>query len=123
MLFLWSFFLFVFLTQPAKKLFRRRNLVRQSHCLIDQKKLVLPAVDEVQEPPDSMAVAAQLRDFRRDDDDRHRGGNDDNDDDDDEEFFFDSIESSLATSASSRRPPPECDSIDLSQPDSSLTVT
>lgn len=46
------------------------------------------------------------------------------DDGDDDEFFFDSIESSLATSAcSSRPPPPECDSIDLSQPDSSLTAT
>lgn len=79
------------------------------------KKPVLPAVDEVQEPPDSMAVtAARLHDL----DD---GADLDVDDD---EFFFDSIESSLATSAcSSRPPPPDCDSIDLSQPDSSLTAT
>ncbi|XP_050059427.1 uncharacterized protein LOC114127622 [Aphis gossypii] len=92
----------------AKKLFRRRNLVRQSRGLMEAcKKPVLPAVDEVQEPPDSMAVRPR-----------------DLDDGDDDEFFFDSIESSLATSAcSSRPPPPECDSIDLSQPDSSLTAT
>lgn len=105
----YGFFSTFFCTQPAaKKLFRRRNLVRQSRGLIEAcKKPVLPAVDEVQEPPDSMAVRP------RDLDDR-----------DDDEFFFDSIESSLATSAcSSRPPPPECDSIDLSQPDSSLTAT
>ncbi|XP_060853181.1 uncharacterized protein LOC132931018 [Rhopalosiphum padi] len=92
----------------AKKLFRRRNLVRQSRGLMEAcKKPVLPAVDEVQEPPDSMAVRSR-----------------DLDDGEDDEFFFDSIESSLATSAcSSRPPPPECDSIDLSQPDSSLTAT
>lgn len=92
---------------------------------MDSKKSVLPAVDEVQEPPDSMAtVAARLRDQQAvmdEDNQVSRGGDDD--DDDDEELFFDSIESSLATSASSRRPPPECDSIDLSQPDSSFTAT
>ncbi|XP_025412000.1 uncharacterized protein LOC112684605 [Sipha flava] len=106
----------------TKKLFRRRNLVRSSRCLIDNKKTVLPAVDEVQEPPDSMATAAaKLRDQNDDDDDeQQRHQHDDDDDDDNGEFFFDSIESSLATSASSKRPPPECDSIDLSQPDSSL---
>lgn len=102
----------------TKKLFRRRNLVRPSRCLIDNKKTVLPAVDEVQEPPDSMATAAaRLRDQNDvDSDEQHHQ----DDDDDNGEFFFDSIESSLATSASSKRPPPECDSIDLSQPDSSL---
>ncbi|XP_001951027.2 uncharacterized protein LOC100167554 [Acyrthosiphon pisum] len=100
----------------AKKLFRRRNLVRQSRCLMEAcKKPVLPAVDEVQEPQDDSVAAAVNR--LRDLDDGGTG-------DDDDEFFFDSIESSLATSAcSSRPPPPECDSIDLSQPDSSLTAT
>lgn len=114
---IFDLFLFAVPAQ-AKKLFRRRNLVRQSRCLIDAKKTVLPAVDEVQEPPDSMA--ARLRD---DDPGRDQAG-DDYDDDDNAEFFFDSIESSLATSAaSSRRLPPECDSIDLSQPDTSLPTS
>lgn len=93
---------------------------------MDSKKSVLPAVDEVQEPPDSLAtVAAKLRDQQAIMDENIHVSRDDGDDDDDEdeELFFDSIESSLATSASSRRPPPECDSIDLSQPDSSLMAT
>ncbi|XP_050525588.1 uncharacterized protein LOC126896675 [Daktulosphaira vitifoliae] len=78
-------------------LFRRRNLVRQNRIL-EKTAVLLPALDEVQEPPESLVdnnVSIE---------------------------FFDSIESSVATSASSRRQQlVDCDSIDLSQPDLSVT--
>ncbi|XP_050442659.1 uncharacterized protein LOC126846870 [Adelges cooleyi] len=77
-------------------LFRRRNLIRQNRIL-EKTPVLLPALDEVQEPPESLTDNGSVE-------------------------FFDSIESSLATSASSRRQQPlDCDSIDLSQPDSSVT--